>query len=95
MGKIDAPCVAFGRVEVQSQAAAWLQHDFSARDAPNAQLGPLQVKHNAYRPPGVAFGSTDDAQARGMVVMGAMAEIQPEDVGARLDQRAYAFGAGA
>ena len=49
-------------------------------------IATLQVEHRADRPPGLAFQVADDPQALAVVLLAAMAEIKPEDIGARVEQ---------
>ena len=55
---------------------------------PIAQLWALQIDQDADRPAGLRLDLADGVEPRAVIVMGAMAEIEPEDIGAGIEQRA-------
>src|SRR5205085_4034699 len=59
------------------------------------QFGPLQIGEDADRPPGLGLDPANLGKPGAVLVVGAMAEIEPEDVDASLEQGADALEAGA
>jgi hypothetical protein len=53
----------------------------------DAQLGTLQVGKDRDRPSDLFFDRANRFNARGVILVGAVAEIQPKDINAGLNQR--------
>src|SRR5216110_2739993 len=72
-------------------------HDFrlASREIAEPQLWPLQIGEDADRPPGIAFDLTDFGESGAVLLVGAVAEIEAEDIDPRVEQRAQALAAGA
>lgn len=84
--------VATGRrIEVEAQPVAGLQRDAPAGNFADAEFRSLQVDQNADRPADFglhrAHGGVDAAQ----ILVVEMAHVEPEDVGAGVEQRADRF----
>src|SRR5689334_1808445 len=60
----------------------------AARELADAQLRPLQINQHAERVGDLAFDLAHQLIALAMILVGTVAEIEPEHIGASLDQRA-------
>jgi hypothetical protein len=60
----------------------------SGGEGADAQLRALQIGEDPDRAPGLGLDAADHRVARGDLVMGAVAHVQAEDIGAGLEQRA-------
>ncbi len=78
--------VARGRVEVQAQGLAAHQLHLALGEGADPQLRPLQVHEDAQGVVQFALYLADPLVALGVVGMGAVAEIEPEDVHPGLHQ---------
>src|SRR5947207_14715423 len=67
----------------------------AAREIAEPQLRSLQIGENADRPPGVGFDLANFGESGAVLVVGAVAEIEPEDIDPGVEQRAQALAAGA
>ena len=95
MGQWRAVVVARVLVEVEAEMRAGGDLRPAARKIAEAELGSLQIGEDADRPAGLALDLANLGKARAMLVVGAMAEIEAEDVDAGLEQGADALEAGA
>ena len=71
---------------VQHETPARLQLDAPALEGADAQLGALHVRHDAYRAERMALQLAQDAVPPCVVLGPAMAEVEAEDIDARLEQ---------
>jgi hypothetical protein len=76
------PSPGWSAVEVEPEGGAGLQHDLALGEGADPQLRPLQVEQDADRAAQRAFERTQDVEALLVVVVGAVAEVQAEHVGA-------------
>ena len=88
MGYADAARVAGRRVPVKTERAPGRQSDLALGKGPEAQLGALQVREQSDRPPRFALHLPHDVVATLVIFMRAVAEVEAEDVGAGVEQRA-------
>jgi len=65
-----------------------VQGDAPVLEGADPQLGSLQVDDDADRPPGLLLDPPDQVVALLVILMGSVAEIEPEHVGSRLEQGA-------
>ncbi len=79
-------------IQIQPEAFAGLQVHRPVREAPDPQLGPLQIHHHPDRPALPGLYRADGLQPLTVLVMAAVAEVEPEHVGAGLGQGADGFG---
>ena len=87
VGQRRAHLVAGQPVEVEAEALPGRQLGLAAGDLADPQLGPLQVEQHADRPVRRRLQLADDGVARLVVVVRAVAEVEPEHVGPGLEQR--------
>jgi hypothetical protein len=80
-------------VEIEPEMTARRQLRFAAFKIAEPQFRPLQIGEDADRPPDFLFDRTDFFEARAVLVMRAVAEIEAEHIDARLEQRAQSVGA--
>ena len=80
--QVDAADVARGGVEVEPEGLAGLQLHAAGLELADAQLGALDVGEDADGAADAAFDLADHADARGVVFVGAVGEVEAEDVGA-------------
>ena len=88
VGEVRAGGVAGGGIEVEAEGAA---HDELLRavgEGADAQLRPLEVGEDADGRAELDLDLADDPVAGGDVLVGAMAHVEAEDIGARLVQGA-------
>jgi hypothetical protein len=88
MRQAHAPLVARRGIEVEAERGARLQADRTGGEGADAQLGPLQVEQHADRPAGLALDTADEFQPFLVLGVGAVAEVQAEDVRAGVEQGA-------
>src|ERR1700726_2628000 len=88
MRQVDAARVAVGWTEVQPERLARLEPHRTAREAPDAQLGPLQVGQDTDRAAEFAPNPARRLATLAVLVGRAVAEIEPEHIDAGLEQRA-------
>ena len=81
--RCESPGVA---VQVQPERLAGLQMHTAAAEPADAQFGALHVGQNADGPVELFLQFADHGEAGGMVLVRAVAEVQPEHVGAGLEQ---------
>ena len=67
----------------------------AAREIAEPQLWALQIGEDADRPPGIAFDLADLGESGAVLLVGAVAEIEAEDIDPGVEQRAQALAAGA
>ena len=72
----------------KTKRLARLQHRLVALEPADPQLGPLQVGDDRRRPVELGFERADRRDPPRMILMAAMAHVDPEGVGARLGERA-------
>ena len=82
MRELDPLIVAGGVIEVEPEAASFPQVDPSLAEAADAQLGPLEIEQGRDRAAGSAFQTADGCQALAVLFDRAVAEVEPEHVGA-------------
>jgi len=75
-------------IQVKVEVRARGELDWTLGKSAQAELRPLQVGKDADWPPRRTFYPPDRREPRAVVFMCAMAEIEPENVDARLEQRA-------
>ena len=90
MRQVDAQALARRRIEVELEWLAGLQMHPPAAKPPDAQLGSLHIGQDADRAVEPVLQLADHREAGGVVLVRAVAEIEPEHVGAGLEQRASA-----
>src|SRR5205085_9147773 len=61
--------------------------DLSTLDGPDANFGPLQILHDADRPPDLLFQRANGGMDACMVLMAAMTEVEAERIDAGKEQR--------
>src|SRR5262249_35243791 len=86
MGHRRTAAVAGRRVEVEAEAIAGLELDRSGGEGAEPELRPLQVGEDADRPPGLLLERADRVDALPVVVVRAVAEVEPEHVDAGAEQ---------
>src|SRR5947208_13782119 len=74
--------------QVEAERRAGLEVDMALGEPADAELGALEVDQDADRPVIFLLQPADDVEALAMIGVAAMAEIEPEDVGAGLEQAA-------
>ena len=94
-GRLTRPRVARRRVQVQAEGLAGLQMHAPAAERADAQLRALHVGQDADRAVELFLQLADHGEAGGVVVVRAVREIQPEHVGAGLEQAGQHLGRGA
>ena len=94
LGVRQARGVALGRVEVERNGRPLGGHRALGEGA-DAELGALQVGEDADRPAGVALDLPDRLVALLVIGVAAVAEVEPEHVGAGLEQGPDDLGRGA
>jgi hypothetical protein len=72
-------------IEVEMEGGARCELDRPFGKGPQTEFRSLQVRENADWPPGRILYPSDRFKPGAMVVMCAMAEVEPEDVYARLE----------
>ena len=88
VGELDAGAVAGDGGQVQPEALAGLELDAAAAEAADAELRALDVGEDADRAAGLLLECADEGDAGAVVVVGAVAEVDAEDVGAGVEQAA-------
>ena len=83
--------VALRLVEVEPEVVAARQGDPAVGEAADPQLGPLQVHDRADRPAALLLDLANDREARRVVLVAAVAEVEAEHVGAGIGQLADAL----
>ena len=78
----DAGGVAVGRVEVEAEARPLLERHRAGGEGAAPELRPLQVGEDADRAADLGLDLADERVAPGDVVLGAVAHVEPEHVGA-------------
>ena len=86
MWQLHPQRVAGDRAEIEAEALPGLQLHAPAGKPADPQLGALHIGENADMAVEFLFEVTDHGDASGVIVMRAMAEIQPEHVCSRLKQ---------
>ena len=86
MRQVDARGTAWRRVQIELESLAGLQLHAPAGEIADAQLRALHVGENADRPVEAVLELADHGEARGVILMRAVAEVEPEHVGAGLEQ---------
>ena len=79
-------------IEVETKVIAGSELDPTLGERAEAQLWSLQIGQDADRPSGGALDRSDRLEAGSVVVMSAVAEIQPEDIDPGLEQGANLLG---
>ncbi len=92
MGHADAGLVAWRHVEVEPESLALMDRDLALLEPAKAKLRALQVGEHPQRPLYLELGGADGLEAPGMVVVGAVAEIQAEHVRAGACESLHLFG---
>src|SRR5262249_47741336 len=78
-------------VKVEAEALTCFQLDAALSEDADPELRSLKVHQRRYGPAGFSLESADNLQSRAMDVMRAVAEVQPKDIGAGLEQGADAL----
>jgi hypothetical protein len=78
----------------RDERSAGSEPDSTFGECAEAQFRSLQIGQNADRSPGRALNRSDRREACSVVLMSAVAEIQPEDINPGLEQGAYLLGRG-
>ena len=78
-------------VEVEPERCSRFELDRPVGEGANAQLRALQIEQHADRPAQIALDRADDVQTLLVVVVRSVAEVEPEDVGAGVEQRFDGF----
>jgi hypothetical protein len=76
--------VARRGLEVEAEAIATAERHPAFLEAPDPQLGPLQVSHRADGAAARGFHLAHEREAGGVLLVAAMAEVEAEDIHARL-----------
>jgi hypothetical protein len=88
VGELDAADVAGHGVEVEAEGLAGLELDAAGLEAADAELGALDVGEDADGAVILVLElAADHAEALGVVLVGAVAEVEAEDVGAGEERR--------
>jgi hypothetical protein len=87
MRQADAVRVALLGVEVQPERHAFLEIGGAGGEDSDAQLRALQIGEDADGPAGIDLDGADHRVARGDFLVGAMAHVEPEDIGPGVEQR--------
>ena len=87
--------VAGRRIEIEAEPVAGGELDRAVGEIAEPQLRTLQIGENADRPSGLRLDAADVLEQRALLVVAAMAEIQPENVDPGVEQRAQPLAAGA
>src|SRR5690606_3155767 len=95
VGQVGAARIASRGVEVEAELRAGHEGDLALGEAADTQLGPLQVHQHADRTAELDLDLADQAVTFGVVLVAAVAEVEPEHVRAGLGQGADAFAGGA
>ena len=90
-GRLTRRGVAWRRVQVEPERLAGLQMHPPAAERADAQLGALHVGQDADRPVEFFLQLADHGEAGGVVLVRAVREVQPEHVGAGLEQPGQHF----
>ncbi len=80
MGEFHPFSIAGGGVEIEAEGLAGLQMDAARGEAADAELGALDVGEDADRPSRLLLEGADRLDARGVILMRAVREIEAEDV---------------
>src|SRR5579859_1438720 len=91
MGQRNALLAAFGAFQHEAHLLALLDGKFAVLQRSDADLRPLQILQDADRAADILLQRAQGGMDLGMIVMGAMAEIQPEDVGAGQEELLQPF----
>ena len=89
MRHADPRGVARRGLQVEAQRLAVLQADRAVGELPQADLRALQVGQHRQRPAHHGLGLANRGDGGGVVVVGPVAEVHPEDVGAGHRQLAH------
>ena len=87
-GRLARLLVALRLVEVEPEVVAARQGDPAVGEAADPELGPLQIHDRADRPAAVLLDLANDREARRVVLVAAVAEVEAEHVGAGIGQLA-------
>ena len=91
MGQRRAGRIAQLRREIEAEALAGDEVDAAAVEPADPKLRPLQIDQHADGAAGLRLDLADRLVLAPVIVMGPMAEIEAEDIGAGLDQGAQAL----
>ncbi|MOA32648.1 hypothetical protein D3C78_1538860 [compost metagenome] len=86
MRQVDAGAVARGGIAVEHEYIARAHRDLAGGEGADAQLRALQVGQDRDRAASFGLDLAHGIVARAVVFVRAVAEVQPEHVGARLEQ---------
>jgi hypothetical protein len=95
MRQCGAAPIALCRIEIEAESVAGGDLDRAVGEIAEPELRALQIGENADRPSGLRFDAPDFLEQHTLLVVAAMAEIQPENVHSGLEQRAQPVAAGA
>ena len=84
--QLDTGRVAGRRIAVEDEGAAGLQHDLALGELADAQLRALKIGQDGGRAAEPFFQAADRLDQRDLRLLIAMAHIDPEGIGARLEQ---------
>ena len=87
MRQADPAGIARRLVEIEPEACPFGQLDRPGDESSNPDFRPLQIGHDADGPAHFPFDRADRADARALILAAAMAEIDPEHVGAGIVER--------
>src|SRR5260221_2630033 len=90
--KTHTPLVSNLAVGIEYKGIAWTQSDLAVLELSDADLGALQVAHNADRASGLAAGFAHQFRTALMVPGGTMREIHAHDVHAREEHALQRLG---
>ena len=94
-GSVGAAPVAGRRIEIEAERVAGGDLDRAVREIAEPKFRALQIGENTDRPSALRFDAPDLLEQRALLVVAAMAEIQPENIDPGLEQRAQPLAAGA
>src|SRR5829696_8128852 len=92
VGQEDALRVAGALVRIENEAGALLQHRGIAAEGAHPELRPLEVGQDRDRPPEARLDLPDGADLLAQPVAGEMAHVEPEGIGAGLEQLGHHLG---
>ena len=88
MGQMDAGLIAGCRIIVERKRLARNQINRAVLEPPDPELGSLQVRQDADRPPEFGLDTADSLNERAHQIVIGMAHIDAEDIGACLEEPA-------
>src|SRR5262245_58849210 len=86
MGQPHARAVAGTILQIETKGLAALDLRFAAAQLADADLGTLQIHQDADRPARLFLDLADQGMARAVILVGAMAQIEPENIDTGMEQ---------